>query len=73
MHASANGIQADHSASPSTAVLELVNSPEPPRRLLLGDGDYDAIFEVYRGRMAEWGRLGKCEPSGRLTRGTGTL
>ena len=37
------------------AVLELVDSPEPPRRLLLGDGDYDAVIEAYRRRMAEWG------------------
>jgi hypothetical protein len=36
------------------AVLALVQSPNPPRRLLLGDGDYDTIFEVYRQRMAEW-------------------
>jgi NAD(P)-dependent dehydrogenase (short-subunit alcohol dehydrogenase family) len=35
-------------------VLELVNSPQPPRRLLLGDGDYDAVFEAYGERMAEW-------------------
>ena len=37
------------------AVLELVDSPGPPRRLLLGDGDYDAVIEAYRKRMAEWG------------------
>jgi hypothetical protein len=37
------------------AVLELVDSPEPPRRLLLGDGDYDAVIEAYRERMAAWG------------------
>jgi NAD(P)-dependent dehydrogenase (short-subunit alcohol dehydrogenase family) len=36
------------------AVLELVKSPKPPRRLLLGDGDFDTIFEIYRQRMAEW-------------------
>jgi hypothetical protein len=38
----------------TVTVLELVNSPEPPRRLLLGDGNYDAVSEVYRRRMAEW-------------------
>jgi NAD(P)-dependent dehydrogenase (short-subunit alcohol dehydrogenase family) len=36
------------------AMLELVSSPRPPRRLLLGDGDYDTIFQIYRQRMAEW-------------------
>lgn len=36
------------------AVLELVKSPKPPRRLLLGDGDYDVIFQIYHQRMAEW-------------------
>jgi hypothetical protein len=36
------------------AVLELVRSPNPPRHLLLGNGDYDTVFEVYRQRMGEW-------------------
>jgi NAD(P)-dependent dehydrogenase (short-subunit alcohol dehydrogenase family) len=38
------------------AVLELVRNPAPPRRLLLGDGDYDAILAAYRQRMDEWGK-----------------
>ncbi len=38
------------------AVLELVDSPEPPRRLLLGDGDYDEVFEAHRRRTEEWSR-----------------
>jgi NAD(P)-dependent dehydrogenase (short-subunit alcohol dehydrogenase family) len=38
------------------AVLELVASPEPPRRLLLGDGDYDAVVGAYRARLDEWAR-----------------
>ncbi|MFC3452794.1 SDR family NAD(P)-dependent oxidoreductase [Amycolatopsis speibonae] len=36
------------------AVLELVASDAPPRRLLLGDGDFDVIMELHRDRVAEW-------------------
>jgi NAD(P)-dependent dehydrogenase (short-subunit alcohol dehydrogenase family) len=36
------------------AVLDLVAHPRPPRRLLLGDGDYDAVLDAYRARLAEW-------------------
>ncbi|MBV2366042.1 SDR family NAD(P)-dependent oxidoreductase [Streptomonospora sp. NEAU-YY374] len=38
------------------AVLTLVDSDDPPRRLLLGGMVYDLAFDVYRGRMAEWER-----------------
>ena len=48
------GVAPGDPARVAEAVLKLVDSPEPPRRLLLGDGDYDAIFEAYRRRMAEW-------------------
>ncbi|OXM48615.1 SDR family NAD(P)-dependent oxidoreductase [Amycolatopsis alba] len=36
------------------AVLDLVASDAPPRRLLLGDGDFDVIMELHRDRVAEW-------------------
>jgi len=36
------------------ALMELVDSPAPPRRLLLGDGDFDDVLTTYRARMAEW-------------------
>jgi NAD(P)-dependent dehydrogenase (short-subunit alcohol dehydrogenase family) len=36
------------------AVLDLVDHPAPPRRLLLGDGDYDTVIEAYRRRLVEW-------------------
>ncbi|MBB5855859.1 SDR family NAD(P)-dependent oxidoreductase [Amycolatopsis umgeniensis] len=36
------------------AVLELVGSDAPPRRLLLGDGDFDVIVELHQDRVAEW-------------------
>jgi hypothetical protein len=36
------------------ALLQLVASPRPPRRLLLGDGDYDAVVDAYRRRIDEW-------------------
>jgi hypothetical protein len=35
-------------------VLALVDHPQPPRRLLLGDGDYDIVLGAYRDRLAEW-------------------
>jgi hypothetical protein len=37
-----------------TAVLALVDHPQPPCRLLLGDGDYDTVLDAYRDRLAEW-------------------
>lgn len=36
------------------ALITLVNSDNPPRRLLLGDGDYDVIIDAYRQRLDEW-------------------
>jgi NAD(P)-dependent dehydrogenase (short-subunit alcohol dehydrogenase family) len=36
------------------AVLDLVDHPCPPRRLLLGDGDYDTVIDAYRRRLVEW-------------------
>lgn len=36
------------------AVLELVASDAPPRRLLLGDGDFDVIVGLHQDRVAEW-------------------
>jgi NAD(P)-dependent dehydrogenase (short-subunit alcohol dehydrogenase family) len=36
------------------AVLALVSSAHPPRRLLLGDGEYDYIVAAYRARIDEW-------------------
>jgi NAD(P)-dependent dehydrogenase (short-subunit alcohol dehydrogenase family) len=41
-------------AAVAAAVLDLVNHPAPPRRLLLGDGDYDTVLDAYRRRLAEW-------------------
>jgi NAD(P)-dependent dehydrogenase (short-subunit alcohol dehydrogenase family) len=38
----------------AAAVVALVDHPQPPRRLLLGDGDYDTILGAYHQRMAEW-------------------
>jgi NAD(P)-dependent dehydrogenase (short-subunit alcohol dehydrogenase family) len=38
------------------AVLELVADPQPLRRLLLGDGDYDAVLAAHRARLSEWER-----------------
>ncbi|MEV6906619.1 SDR family NAD(P)-dependent oxidoreductase [Amycolatopsis sp. NPDC051071] len=36
------------------AILQLVASDAPPRRLLLGDGDFDVIVELHQERVTEW-------------------
>ncbi|YCK39872.1 SDR family NAD(P)-dependent oxidoreductase [Actinomadura sp. ATCC 39365] len=36
------------------AMLALVDSPEPPQRLLLGSMVYDLAFDLSRRRMADW-------------------
>ena len=36
------------------AVLDLVADDAPPRRLLLGDGDFDVIVDLHHERVAEW-------------------
>jgi NAD(P)-dependent dehydrogenase (short-subunit alcohol dehydrogenase family) len=38
----------------ATALLTLVDSDNPPLRLLLGSMVYDLAFELSRGRMATW-------------------
>jgi NAD(P)-dependent dehydrogenase (short-subunit alcohol dehydrogenase family) len=38
----------------ATALLALVDSDDPPLRLLLGSMVYDLAFELSRGRMATW-------------------
>ncbi|WP_158895484.1 SDR family NAD(P)-dependent oxidoreductase [Amycolatopsis anabasis] len=41
-------------AKVAEAVLKLVDSENPPLRLLLGDAMYDGIFEMYEKRIQEW-------------------
>jgi NAD(P)-dependent dehydrogenase (short-subunit alcohol dehydrogenase family) len=36
------------------AVLDLAALQQPPRRLLLGDGDYDTVLAAHRTRLSEW-------------------
>ncbi|MCC2275965.1 SDR family oxidoreductase [Streptomyces sp. ET3-23] len=36
------------------ALLKLVNSDEPPLRLILGSAVFDGALEIYRDRMATW-------------------
>ncbi|MFD8500392.1 SDR family NAD(P)-dependent oxidoreductase [Amycolatopsis sp. NPDC059657] len=36
------------------AMMKLAASDTPPRRLLLGDGDFDVILDVHRQRISEW-------------------
>ncbi|WP_410654042.1 SDR family NAD(P)-dependent oxidoreductase [Amycolatopsis sp. lyj-112] len=36
------------------AVLQLVASDAPPRRLLLGDGDFDVIVDLHHDRVEQW-------------------
>lgn len=38
----------------AAAVVALTRNPNPPRRLLLGDSEYDAIIADYRQRIDEW-------------------
>ncbi|MEU9305786.1 hypothetical protein [Streptomyces sp. NPDC048269] len=38
----------------AAALLQLVDSDEPPLRLLLGSMVYDLAFDIARGRMDTW-------------------
>ncbi len=38
----------------SRAILEIVDMPEPPLRLFLGDGPHEVIRAEYAARLAEW-------------------
>lgn len=38
------------------ALIQIVESPDPPRRVLLGNVAFDSAMKGYQGRMAEWRR-----------------
>lgn len=54
MAAEFDGNQPGDPRRAAAALLEVVDAPNPPLRLLMGNGAFDVVNDLYRRRLAEW-------------------